>query len=623
MNFPIIDQKVHEAMILASSSGQRQRAGAHAGPFQPPRVLRPPSPLVAGLIAMVSAGCSGGRTDGIHERSASSSIVRPDLASTVVTLNIRRIDCGRDDATAAIADLRRELSPQGNVVSPEGRARTIAAFGEPLSPTQVVEKICAEVAATRAGRRARFHPPARRRRARSGVGPRLRERAGRRLPGRRSRLPARRSQDVRENILAYQRAILHRDVRTEPAAGIALGLRYTPLRRVGVCIPGGAAAYPSTLLMTVVPAQAAGVREIAVVVPPTRFGGYNADLLAACRALGVTEVHRIGGAQAVAALAYGVEGIPAVDKIVGPGNLFVALAKKHVYGEVDIDSIAGPSEVVLIADETANPEYHRRRPDQPGRTFAGGEHPLDLGALPDRPGGRRPWKSSLRQLSRGDLARDSLERFGALILVRDEAEAVRLSNLFAPEHLHVSTADPERLLPSLTNAGAIFLGHHTPVAVGDYAAGPSHVLPTGGTARWASGPLGQRLPEAVEPDLGHARGAGPAGPRRPPARRHRGAHRPPIQRRRSLDDTPSPPRIEDAMADLESAGDYPRAASRQTARPSTEAEPGRTRPIRPGDAPPPDPPPVPGDRPSSSASSLAVGLVAVPLAKQLIDPVVA
>src|SRR6185312_2551742 len=155
---------------------------------------------------------------------------------------------------------------------------------------------------------------------------------------------------VRDNILSYQRAILHRDVRLERGQGIELGLLYRPLRRVGVCIPGGAAAYPSSLLMTVVPAQAAGVEEIAVVVPPTKFGGYNDDLLAACHALGVEEVHRIGGAQAVAALAFGVEGLPDVDKIVGPGNLFVALAKRQVYGEVDIDSIAGPSEVVLIAD---------------------------------------------------------------------------------------------------------------------------------------------------------------------------------------------------------------------------------------------------------------------------------
>jgi histidinol dehydrogenase len=402
-----------------------------------------------------------------------------------VTLKIRRIDCGRDDATAAIAGLRRELSPKGNVVSPEGRARTIAAFGEPLSPGQVVEKICADVAAlglaavldyTRRLDGVALEPESVR------VSSRELDDAYRAA----SHDYLKTLQHVRENILAYQRAILHRDVRTEPAAGIELGLRYTPLRRVGVCIPGGAAAYPSTLLMTVVPAQAAGVDEIAVVVPPTKFGGYNTDLLAACRALGVTEVHRIGGAQAVAALAYGVEGIPAVDKIVGPGNLFVALAKKHVFGEVDIDSIAGPSEVVLLADETANPRYIA------ADLISQAEHSPGASIL-------LTWEASLidrveaaldvqlGQLSRGDLARDSLERFGALIRVRDEAEAVRLSNLFAPEHLHVSTADPRRLLPALTNAGAVFLGHHTPVAVGDYAAGPSHVLPTGGTARWASG----------------------------------------------------------------------------------------------------------------------------------------
>jgi histidinol dehydrogenase len=175
-----------------------------------------------------------------------------------------------------------------------------------------------------------------------------------------------------------------------------------------------------------------------------------------------------------------------VDKIVGPGNLFVALAKKHVYGEVDIDSIAGPSEVILIADRTAHPEYIAadlisQAEHSPGASILLTWEPT----LIDRVA--TALDEQLGRLGRGDLARDSLERFGALIRVRDEAEAVRLSNLFAPEHLHIATADPGRLLPSLTNAGAIFLGHSAPVALGDYAAGPSHVLPTGGTARWASG----------------------------------------------------------------------------------------------------------------------------------------
>jgi histidinol dehydrogenase len=402
-----------------------------------------------------------------------------------LSLNLRRIDCSREDALEAIAALRRELSPKGNVVSSEGKARTIAGFGEPLTPAQVVEKICAEVAAhglaavldyTRRLDGVSLEPGT------------VRVSRDELEAAHRAADPAylRTLENVRRNILAYQQAILNRDVWIERGRGVELGLRHVPLRRVGVCIPGGAAAYPSTLLMTVVPAQAAGVAEIAVVVPPTKFGGYNADLLAACHALGVTEVHRIGGAQAVAALAYGVDGIAAVDKIVGPGNLFVALAKKEVYGEVDIDSIAGPSEVVLIADHTADPRYIAsdlisQAEHSPGASILLTWHtPLVeqvAGALQDQ----------LGRLSRGDLARDSLERFGALILVRDEAEAVKLSNLFAPEHLHVSTAEPRKLLPGLTSAGAIFLGHHSPVAVGDYAAGPSHVLPTGGTARWASG----------------------------------------------------------------------------------------------------------------------------------------
>jgi histidinol dehydrogenase len=400
-------------------------------------------------------------------------------------LNICRIDCANDDARRAIRELRRQLSPAGNVVSPQGRARTIAAFGESLTPQQVVERICADVQCrgldavldyTARLDGVRLDPSA------------VRVPADELLAAFKAAQPTylRTLRRVRENILAFQMGILNRDATLRHGPNCELRLRYRPLRRVGVCIPGGAAAYPSSLLMTVVPAQAAGVGEIAVVVPPTPFGGYNADLLAACHALGVKEVHRIGGVQAVAALAYGVEGIEQVDKIVGPGNLFVALAKRHVYGEVDIDSIAGPSEVVLIADWTADPRYVAsdlisQAEHSPGSSVLITWEPDLIDRVAD---------ALVRQLamhSRGDLARDSLERFGALILVRDEDEAVELTNLIAPEHLHVSTADPDRLAARLVNAGAIFLGHDTPVAVGDYAAGPSHVLPTGGTARWASG----------------------------------------------------------------------------------------------------------------------------------------
>ncbi len=400
-------------------------------------------------------------------------------------LNICRIDCASDDAREAIGELRRQLSPAGNVVTPQGRARTVAAFGEPLTPQQVVERICADVQSR--GLEAVLDYTARL----DGVA--LEPQAVRVAPQEllaafKKAEPAyiRTLRRVRENVLAFQMGILNRDATLRRGPSCELRLRYRPLRRVGVCIPGGAAAYPSSLLMTVIPAQAAGVEEIAVVVPPTPFGGYNDDILAACHALGVKEVHRIGGAQAVAALAYGVEGIAPVDKIVGPGNLFVALAKRHVYGQVDIDSIAGPSEVVLIADWTADPRYVAadlisQAEHAPGASVLITWEPDLIDRVAEA------LVQQLAMLSRGDLARDCLERFGALILVRDEDEAIALANLIAPEHLHVSTADPDRLAERLVNAGAIFLGHDTPVAVGDYAAGPSHVLPTGGTARWASG----------------------------------------------------------------------------------------------------------------------------------------
>jgi histidinol dehydrogenase len=404
---------------------------------------------------------------------------------SATTVAIPRIDTSCDDARAAIAALRRQLSPRGDVVSPRGRERTIAAFGEPLSPQQVVERICAEV--MRRGLDAVLDYTAKLD-GKLLLPSEVRVAPGELADAHRRAEPAYLGaiRRVRDNVLAYQSGILHRDAVFRRAPGCELRLRYRPLRRVGVCIPGGAAAYPSSLLMTVVPAQAAGVEQIAVVVPPTPFGGYNDDLLAACHALGVTEVHRIGGAQAVAALAYGVEGIEPVDKIVGPGNLFVALAKRHVFGEVDIDSIAGPSEVVLIADWSADPRFIAadlisQAEHSPGASILITWEPDLIDRVADA------LAQQLSRLERGELARESLEQFGALILVRDEDEAVTLSNLIAPEHLHVSTGDPQRLAGRLTNAGAIFLGHYTPVALGDYAAGPSHVLPTGGTARWASG----------------------------------------------------------------------------------------------------------------------------------------
>ena len=405
-----------------------------------------------------------------------------------MSLSILTIDTRSGDAEGLFADLRQKLSPRGNVVSEAGRERTIALFGGPLTPQQVVERICQDVQS--GGMSALLDYTARLDR--------------KELTAETIRVPlaemaeAHRAADkqfletirvIRGNIAEFQRALLHEDVRIVRKSGdaiVELRQRCRPLKRVGVCVPGGAAAYPSTLLMTVVPAQTAGVKEIAVVAPPTPFGAYNADLLACCHELGVTEVYRIGGAQAVAAMAYCVEGLPRVDKIVGPGNLFVALAKRFVFGEVDIDSIAGPSEVIVLADETARPEFVAsdlisQAEHSPGSGVLITWHPPLIDAV------RAELERQLAGLDRGDLARISLEAYGALILARDEEEAAKLTDLLATEHLHISTADPDRLLAKIQNAGAVFLGHYTPVALGDYVAGPSHVLPTGGTARFANG----------------------------------------------------------------------------------------------------------------------------------------
>lgn len=398
------------------------------------------------------------------------------------------IDCSSGNAKQLFADLREKLSPRGNVVSEAGRQRTIDLFGEPLSPVQVVERICNEVQTN--GLPSLFEYTQKL----DGVDL---QKTGLRVSA--ERLQKAHSEvdpeflstirKVKENVELFQKAILHEDVsvsRTSGSGEVQLRQRYLPLKRVGVCVPGGAAAYPSTLLMTVIPALTAGVKEIAVVAPPTPYGSENDFVLATCHELGITEVYRIGGAQAVAAMAFGVEGLPAVDKIVGPGNLFVALAKKHVFGTVDIDSIAGPSEVIVLADETANPAYVA------SDLISQAEHSPGSGVLitwhaPLIEAVQVELDKQLAQLSRGDLAGQCLVDYGAMILARDADEAATLTDEMATEHLHISTANPEEMLSKIQNAGAVFLGHHTPVACGDYIAGPSHVLPTGGTARFANG----------------------------------------------------------------------------------------------------------------------------------------
>jgi len=368
---------------------------------------------------------------------------------------IERLDASHPGFSDSILSLRKKLSPDGSVVSARGKELTIQVFGEPLSPGQVVERICNDVRTMGTSAVLRY--------ARALDDPKITA-EGLRVPIDRIKAahdaasPAFLAsvRRIRDNIRSFQSGILHRDVSLQPKPGVVLEQRYTPLNRVGICVPGGAAAYPSTVLMTAVPAQCAGVKEIAIVAPPTPLGAYNADMLSVCWELGIREVYAVGGAQAVAALAYGIPEIAPVDKIVGPGNLFVALAKRFVFGHVDIDSIAGPSEVVVLTASI-------------------------LDAI------EASVNEQLRTLERADLTVASLNAFGALILCRDEDQACEVTNLIAPEHLQIATDNARLLLPKIRNSGATFLGHYSPVALGDYAAGPSHVLPTGGTARWASG----------------------------------------------------------------------------------------------------------------------------------------
>jgi len=402
-----------------------------------------------------------------------------------MTLQMPCIDARTGDASAELEALREHLSPRGDVVSPAGRERTMEVFGAPLTPVEVVERICRDVREqgiaavleyTRKLDGADLTPASLR------VSETELE-AAHQAADEQFLATVRR---IRDNVLRFQQAILHQDVQIEAPSGGYLRQRYVPLRRAGLCIPGGAAAYPSTVLMTAVPAQAAGVQELALVAPPTPFGANNRDLLATCHELGIREVYRLGGAQAVAALAYGVEGVPQVDKIVGPGNLFVALAKKYVYGEVDIDSMAGPSEVVVLADATARPDFAA------AELIAQAEHSPGASILiswEDELVARvaEELETQLPKLDRGGLARESLEQFGALVTVADAAQGARLTNWLAPEHLHIAADGAEDLLAQIPNAGAAFLGPFSPVALGDYVAGPSHVLPTGGTARFASG----------------------------------------------------------------------------------------------------------------------------------------
>ncbi len=289
-----------------------------------------------------------------------------------------------------------------------------------------------------------------------------------------------------DNIRDFHARQLQQSWMTTKEDGTVLGQRVRGLERVGIYVPGGTAAYPSSVLMNAIPARIAGVKEIVMVTPPPKTGDFNPDVMAAAFIAGVDRVFLCGGAQGVAALAYGTQTVPKVDKIVGPGNIFVATAKRLTYGVVDIDMIAGPSEILILADETANPKYLA------ADLMSQAEHDMLASSIlitSCETVARETAEELEKQivtLSRESIIRKSLEDYGAAIVCRSMDEAVAFANRLAPEHLEVMCEDPMSYIGRLDNAGSVFLGQYAPEPLGDYYAGPNHVLPTGGTARFFS-----------------------------------------------------------------------------------------------------------------------------------------
>lgn len=292
-----------------------------------------------------------------------------------------------------------------------------------------------------------------------------------------------------DNIRHFHEKQVQNDFVLTDRPGIVMGQRYTPIRRVGVCVPRSPEAFPSTILMNVIPARIAGVEEIIVVTPPDRTGAVSAEALAAAKIAGADRIFKVGGAQAVAALAYGTETIPAVDKIVGPGGIFVATAKRKVFGQVGIDMIAGPSEILVLSDGDSDPKWVA------ADMLSQAEHDVCASAVlvTDSPllaeAVQKELEEQLAALPRRDIAAKAIADNGKIIVTADLGAAVEAVNRIAPEHLELCVADPFALLPQIRNAGSVFLGRSAPEALGDYFAGPNHTLPTSGTARFSS-PLG-------------------------------------------------------------------------------------------------------------------------------------
>ena len=390
------------------------------------------------------------------------------------------------DLSAALKRLSDALSVGAGMVSADSGERTLAAFGEPLAPLEAVRRILNDV----------------RERGDDAVCEYAKKLDGAALTPETLRVsrdeirdaydsvPARLKESLtraKENIRRFQEHIRHRTPAPfRNASGGTVMVRYDPLDRIGIYVPGGRAAYPSTVLMTAIPAQVAGVREIAMVTPCGPDGKVRPETLAAAHEAGLSEMYRIGGVQAIAALAYGTATVRRVDKVVGPGNIFVTLAKREVYGEVDLDMLAGPSEILIIADASADPRFlaadllSQAEHDPAAAVLLTPAEDVAEGTL-------KEIEDQLSGLSRGRAARECLEHYGVYGVTRDLDQAVELANQFAPEHLELIVENPRDILPKLRAAGAIFVGTYSPEPVGDYVAGASHVLPTGGTARFFSG----------------------------------------------------------------------------------------------------------------------------------------
>lgn len=393
---------------------------------------------------------------------------------------------GSPEGSLRLAALKGRASRLEERTSEAARRRTVEVFGEELSPAEVVRLIVRDVRAEGDAALLRYTELL------DGV--RLRpeelrvpegelEEALRRAPA--DFLKALRR--AASNIRRFQKRLLPGDLPLRDSGGVLTGARWGPVEVAACYVPGGTASYPSSVLMNTIPAQVAGVERVVLAVPPGREGAGNPLTLAAAALLGCREVYRIGGAQAVAALGFGTESVPKADVIAGPGNLFVMLAKREVFGSANIDLFAGPSEVLVIADDSARPE------EAAADLLSQAEHDPMASAILITPSAslaervRGALLDQLQSHARRGIAEESLERYGLALVVKDLDRACRLAGSIAPEHLELLVRSPRKLLKKIRHAGAIFLGRWAPEALGDYTAGPSHTLPTGGTARFMSG----------------------------------------------------------------------------------------------------------------------------------------